>query len=209
MHGRGRRAAGMDEDGVAVGLGLGGVLRRDVAGGADLVLDDDRLAGDRADLLGEVAHQHVGAAAGREGAHEGDVAARIFVLRLERAGRRHDRGRGHRQGHSSRYSGPTLVHRFLLLSGCIVSYRLFSPKIDALSFLERNFARPPDLRQHDQADDEARRDEQCRRNRPLDEDRSDRRATAPCARRRFSSISGPRMKPSSSGAGSQPSLSKT
>ena len=53
-------------DGVAVGLGAGGALRADVAAGAGLVLDHDRLVPALAQLLADDARKHVDAGARRE-----------------------------------------------------------------------------------------------------------------------------------------------
>ena len=69
----------MDVDRIAVRLGARRILGRDVAVGSGLVLHDHRLAGGDAQLLGEVTHQHVGAAAGRERADHMDLVARIII----------------------------------------------------------------------------------------------------------------------------------
>jgi hypothetical protein len=49
---------------VAIGLGVGQGLHGQVSASADLVLHDDRLARERSQALGDVAHPHIGAAAG-------------------------------------------------------------------------------------------------------------------------------------------------
>jgi len=70
-----------DKDSVSVGFGLRHVNEGEVAGGPDLVLDDDGPAKEGAHVLGEVAREHVGAAAGwirRDHVH---LAGRIGVLR--------------------------------------------------------------------------------------------------------------------------------
>ena len=101
-HARRDAAAAMHEDGVAVRLGARDVFERDVAARAGAVLDDDVLAGERPHLLGEVAHQHVGAGARRERADEVDVLRRI-LLRL-RAGRQRQHGRQAAAGMAARSS---------------------------------------------------------------------------------------------------------
>ena len=51
----------------------------DIAAGARLVLDDDRLAERRREPFGDHPRLHVGAAAGREGDDEGERMARPIV----------------------------------------------------------------------------------------------------------------------------------
>jgi hypothetical protein len=66
---------------VAVGRLRQHVARRQHAGGAGLVLDDDALAEQRAELVGDVPRRNVGRAAGAEADHEAHRAGRIVVLR--------------------------------------------------------------------------------------------------------------------------------
>ena len=75
------------------GLARARELGRDVAGGAGLVLHDHGAAGERAQLFGKIAHQHVGAAAGREAADEADVLGSDSPARARATRRRARRGR--------------------------------------------------------------------------------------------------------------------
>ena len=87
----------MDEDRVAVRLGAHGVLGRDIAQRAELVLDDDVASRERADLFGKEPHDRVGAAAGAEGADEMDILIRV-ALRAGGPGQNRDGGtNGHGQ----------------------------------------------------------------------------------------------------------------
>src|SRR6185437_9593344 len=69
----------------------------DVARSARLVLDDDGAPGDRPQLLGKIAHEHVGAAARRESANQADVLARV-LLRPCLVGATQSRGQRQRAG---------------------------------------------------------------------------------------------------------------
>ena len=80
---------------------------------ADLVLDDDGVAGERAQLLGKIAHDHVGAAAGRKRADEVDILIGI-LLRL----------RGQRQC-GSQAASPASPHRQRVSRPLIIS--IFAP----------------------------------------------------------------------------------
>ena len=73
---------------VAVGRGLLGGLRRDVAAAAAAVVDDDRLLERVGDLRRHRPDHHVGAAAGRERHDQRDRARRIAVLGEREAGKR-------------------------------------------------------------------------------------------------------------------------
>ena len=77
VHVGGDRVPAGDQDRVAVGLGACDELGRDIAERARLVLDDDGAAHQRAHLVGEVPHDDVGAAAGREAADEVHVLRRV------------------------------------------------------------------------------------------------------------------------------------
>ena len=66
---------------MAVRLGLGDEVGADRAVGAGLVLDQDRLAEDVLELVGDQAADEIGRAAGREGDHHADRAGGE-VLRL-------------------------------------------------------------------------------------------------------------------------------
>ena len=74
----GVRARSADDEGVAVGFGLGDVIGGDVAAGAGLVLDDELLAEFLGYLGGDDPRQNVGGAAGREGNDELDRPCRPF-----------------------------------------------------------------------------------------------------------------------------------
>jgi hypothetical protein len=58
-----KRPRRRDQQRMAVGLRLGGGIRPDIAAGAGLVLDDDRLAPFRLQLVAGNARDHVNAAA--------------------------------------------------------------------------------------------------------------------------------------------------
>ena len=75
-----------DEQRMAVGLGLRREIGADVAAGAGLLLDDDRLAPFRLQLVGGDARQHVVDAAGRERHDELDGLAGKAALRAGRGG---------------------------------------------------------------------------------------------------------------------------
>jgi hypothetical protein len=85
VHVGGKRAGAVDIDGVAVRLGARHVFGGDVADGAGLVLDDHGTIEQRPHFFGEVAHDHVGAAAGRKRADEMHVLGWI-LLRVNRGG---------------------------------------------------------------------------------------------------------------------------
>jgi hypothetical protein len=61
---------GADDEGVAVGLGLGDRVGRDIAAGAGLVLDDELLTEFFRQFCRDHPRQDVGGAAGRERHHE-------------------------------------------------------------------------------------------------------------------------------------------
>ena len=90
------RAHRGEEQGVAVGVGLGHVLGRDRAVRARPVLDDDGLSEQRSQPLGEQARDEIGGAAGGERDHELDRPVGI-VLR-PRAARCRYGERGGEQG---------------------------------------------------------------------------------------------------------------
>jgi hypothetical protein len=83
-------------------------LGRDVAGGPNLVLDDDGAVGQRPHLLGHVADEHVGAAAGGKAAHEANVLGGI-VLRVS-TGRDDADRRGERDGRADAMQQPFRRH---------------------------------------------------------------------------------------------------
>ena len=74
----------VEQQRVAVGLGGGGELRSDRAGGARLGLDHHRLLEDRLEHRRVGTAHHVGRAAGREGIDQGDGVRRVGVLRVRR-----------------------------------------------------------------------------------------------------------------------------
>ena len=81
-------AAGGDQQGVAVGLTLGDETRAEHAGGARLVLDDDRLTQALRHLLPDQACHQVDAAAGREADHDANrVSGKVLGRDRRRAGR--------------------------------------------------------------------------------------------------------------------------
>src|SRR4030095_14017291 len=86
------RRVGRDEYHVAIGRRLGDQLRGNETGGARTVVDDDRLLGQRAELLTQRARQLVGGAAGREGHDQRDLLVRVLGLYVgrERDERQHD-----------------------------------------------------------------------------------------------------------------------
>ena len=111
---------GVDVHGVAVGLGARRELGRDIAGGADLVFHDHGAAGERAQLFRKIAHQHVGAASGREAADEADVLGRIVL----RARRRCAGERGEAERHDGGRRCPCCpCHGFPPLNVCSVGHR--------------------------------------------------------------------------------------
>ena len=81
---------------VAVGRLRQHVARRQHAGGAGLVLDDEALAEQRAELVGDVPRRNVGRAAGAEADHEPHGAVRIVILRQRRQRRRERHEAQHR-----------------------------------------------------------------------------------------------------------------
>ncbi|MNQ81412.1 hypothetical protein D3C85_964340 [compost metagenome] len=92
----GQRAGGAEQDGVAVGLGVGHVLGADVAAGAAAVLDDDVLLERLSEFFGQAARQGVGGAARRKGHDQRDGANGRVGVRSER-GSRDGGGRGRQQ----------------------------------------------------------------------------------------------------------------
>ena len=88
----GERPGRGDQQRVPVRLGLRREIGADVAAGAGLLLDDDRLAPLRLQLVGGDARQHVVDAASRERHDELDRLARKRALRIGGT-----RQRGHRQ----------------------------------------------------------------------------------------------------------------
>ena len=102
-----------DQQGVAVGRGLGDALAADGAGGGADIVDDDRLSEQFAHLQRLDARAHVDAAAGRERNHERDRPRRPVLRRRGcgkggQYGKAGDRGPGHA---SSELSGRTLARR--------------------------------------------------------------------------------------------------
>ena len=202
------RARAVHEDRVAVGLGARHVLDRDIAAGAGPVLDDDGAAGERPHLLGEIAHQHVGAAAGRERADEMDVLGRIV------AAARGSAGATTRPASSSASRRiPTRMRICVSSRGTTTPALMERPdfRVAARSrrlFLERFLAGLAEL----PAARSARRRTSVSASSMAEIGRckkiigSPRESTS--ERRRFSSISGPRMKPRTSGAGSQPNRTR-
>ena len=89
---RRRHADMVDEDGVAVGLGILHLLRREDAARARLVLHDDRVAKRLRHRLRHHARHRVGRAARRIRHEHGDVLGRV-LLRAGAAG-----GKGERDG---------------------------------------------------------------------------------------------------------------
>ena len=85
--------AGADQQGVAVRRHAGDRGGRDVAAGAAAVLDDHRLAERFAERRVDDAGGDVGAAAGREAHHHGDLPVRILRLRGERREQRSECGK--------------------------------------------------------------------------------------------------------------------
>src|SRR5204862_6269192 len=73
VHAGGDGGAGEGIEHVPVGLGAGDELGRDIAVGADLVLDHYGAAGDRPQLFGEVAHENIRTAARRKSADQPDI----------------------------------------------------------------------------------------------------------------------------------------
>ena len=112
----------VDEQRVAVGLGAGGKLRADRAGGAGLGLDHHRLLDDRLEHRGERPADHVGGAARRKRIDQRDRAGRIGVLRLRGAGaeRRGGRGRADHELASVHDRPPGIVAFFV---GAMVAQR--------------------------------------------------------------------------------------
>ena len=71
----------MDIERIAIGLGAGDVIGREIAAGADAVFNDDRLVEGRLHALGEETCEDIRAAAARKGADDADFARRKFLLR--------------------------------------------------------------------------------------------------------------------------------
>ena len=94
----GGHAGADDEDGVAVGVGMGDHVGRDVAAGAGLVLDHHRLAPDLLQAVADQARGDVGRAARRERHHDlhrfcRPVRARARERRMQARRRQWRRGR--------------------------------------------------------------------------------------------------------------------
>jgi hypothetical protein len=85
------RAYCREEQRVAVGIGLRDVLGRDRAVRARPVLDDDGLAKQSPQTLGQEARDEIGSAAGGEGHHEPDRATRILLRLRALRSRSHER----------------------------------------------------------------------------------------------------------------------
>ncbi|MNT19765.1 hypothetical protein D3C72_1550370 [compost metagenome] len=93
----GQRAGGAEQDGVAVGLGVGDVFGADVAAGAAAVLDDDVLLERLSEFFGQAARQGVGGAARRKGHDQRDGPRRRVGLRGQCGRGRGDGGGGRQQ----------------------------------------------------------------------------------------------------------------
>src|SRR5215210_7762495 len=108
----------MHEQRVAVGLRAGRMLSRDVARRTRPVLDDDRRAGELADLVSKVTDEDVRSAPGREGADEPDVLARVLVGRTGTACQTLQGCEGERQGAETDGLPPRILHRFPPMACC-------------------------------------------------------------------------------------------
>ena len=100
----------VEADRVAVGRRMGDRVGADIAARAALVLDDELLAGELAQLLAGDAREHVGRTAGREGV---DVAHRLVRPVVGGAGDargQHRRGEGAAGEHQRAAAGDGVVH---------------------------------------------------------------------------------------------------
>src|SRR5262249_50694972 len=96
------RAGGGEKEGVAVRCRVRGGRRREIAAGARLVLDDDRLAERARELVGDDARLRVGAAAGRKRHDDAQRMARPVLCAhgAERRGQNEERGEEADEGHA-------------------------------------------------------------------------------------------------------------
>ncbi|KAG0770776.1 hypothetical protein G6F22_017102 [Rhizopus arrhizus] len=90
------------QQGVAVGLRLGDLVRADVAGGARAVLDDHRLAQRARQFLRQHAADHVGRASGRIRDDQADGLVRVRVGRQRRGGNAGTEGQQGKQNGTAR-----------------------------------------------------------------------------------------------------------
>jgi hypothetical protein len=86
--------AGREEEGVAVGCGLGRFGRADIAAGAATVLDHHRVAPHLRELLADDPRRDVGRAAGRERDDESHRLVWEALRRSEELGKGKDRDEG-------------------------------------------------------------------------------------------------------------------
>ena len=97
----------IDEQRIAVGRGPGDQVSPDIAAGAAAIVDDDRLAPELAELVGEHASKRIGWSARRERHDDAHSAGRIALRRHRRV--RH--GAEHRaHGREGEQTGQSIAH---------------------------------------------------------------------------------------------------
>src|SRR4029453_3798264 len=207
------RGRGMNEDGVAVGFRPSDIFHGDVAAGAGLVFHDHRAVW--AQLFGKMPNQNIRAAAGRKGTDETDVLVRIGLGLGAGRHRALGYGRRHRESRATRQP-------FRL------GFHLFPPVQEITGRVDRSPWPPVPVGQRQRGrvhswNASSRVLRNCgstirattatvAARRTADIGRSKNTIGSPREmtkdRLRFSSMSGPRMNPKTSGAGSHPNLSR-